>query len=75
MKAMLGLLGSLAVLITIGTTGCVVGPPYPAGGSVTVYGEYPSYSHGYYYHDHYRYYHPYDRDHYFYRPHGYYYRY
>ena len=49
-------------------SGCVVAPPVPVGGSVTVYGEYPAYGHGGYYH-HYdgRWHHPYDRDRYFYR--------
>ena len=74
MKAMLGLLG-VAVLITLGTTGCYVSGPYPTGASVTVSGEYPYYSHGYYHHDHYRYYRPYDRDRYLYRPYGYGYTY
>ena len=71
MRAMLGLLG-VGVLITLGTTGCVVpAPGYPAGASLTVYGEYPYYSHGYYHGDYYRHYHAYDRDHYFYRPYPY----
>jgi hypothetical protein len=72
MKVTLGLLGVLGLLTTLGTTGCVVGPAYPAaGGTVSIHGEYPAYSQGYYYRD-YRYHHAYDRDHYYYRPYPYY---
>jgi hypothetical protein len=82
MKSTLALLGVVGFLITMGTTGCVVGPAYPtypaAGVSVGVYGEYPYYSQGYYaYHGGYynHWHHPYDRDHYFYRPYHSYYHY
>ena len=72
MKAIIGLLGLVSMLLA---GGWVVEPAYPSAGvSVGVYGEYPStyYSHGYYghpyYYGHRRWYHPYDRDHYYYRP-------
>lgn len=72
MKAFLGLFAVIALLVT---SGCVVGPPAPAGVSVGVYGEYPYdyYGHGYYhpyYHHYYRYgYYPYRRDHFWERGH------
>jgi hypothetical protein len=70
MKAIIGLLGLVTILVA---GGCVVEPAYPSAGvSVGVYGEYPStyYGHGDYY-GHRRWYHPYDRDHYYYRPYTY----
>ena len=63
MKLFIGLFSLIALLMA---SGCVVGPPAPAGVSVGVYGEYPYYSHGYNHH----YYHPY----YYHRPGHYWYR-
>lgn len=51
MKVFIGLLSLITLLVT---SGCVVGPPGPAGVSVGVYGEYPYYYHGYGYYHRYR---------------------
>jgi len=53
MKVFIGL---FSIIILLAASGCIVGPPAPAGVSVGVYGEYPYSYHGYgYYHR----YHPY----------------
>lgn len=51
MKLFIGLFSLITILFA---SGCVVGPPAPAGVSVGVYGEYPYAYRGYgYYHRHY----------------------
>lgn len=47
-------IGLFSIIIMLATSGCVVGPPVPAGVSVGVYGEYPYYYHGYGYYHRYR---------------------
>lgn len=56
-----------SVIMLLAASGCVVGPPVPAGVSVGVYGEYPYYYHGYGYYHRYRPYYYHRPGHYWYR--------